>query len=154
MNRILLCAALLAGAGICTQARAANTTPASTSTALATCLSTSANAVDRTALVQAVFTAVVAHPDLASIATVDVARRDAISARAAQVLQRLVAQDCKSQARAALADGGLEGMREALGALGEQALGDFTGHPDVQAGMAGVLRHVDAGALLEALLSR
>ena len=53
-----------------------------------------------------------------------------------------------------LADGGLDGVREALGTLGQQSLEEFGGHPDVQAGMAGVLRHVDAGAVIEALLSR
>ena len=150
MKRSILCAVLLAASGAGAQAHAAE----ATSTALATCLSTSANAADRTALVQAIFTAVVAHPDLASIATVDATRRDAISAGGARVLQRLVAQNCKAQARAVLADGGLDGVRDALGELGQQALAVFTGHPKVQAGMADVLRHVDAGAVLEALLSR
>lgn len=150
MTRSILCAALLAAACTGTQAHAAD----APSDALASCLSTSANAADRTALVQGIFGAIVTHPDLASIATVDPARSDAIAARAAQLLQRLVAQDCKAQARAALADGGLDGVRDALGTLGQQALADFTGHPNVQAGLAGVLRHVDAGTVLEALLSR
>ena len=150
MKRSILCALLLTGASAGMQAHAAD----ATSTALATCLSTSAVAADRTALVQGVFSAIVMHPDLASIATVDPSRRDAIAARAAQVLQRLVAQDCKAQARAVLADGGLDGVRDALGTLGQQSLQDFGGHPDVQAGMAGVLRQVDAGAVIEALLSR
>lgn len=150
MTRSILCALLLTGATTTMPAHAAD----ATSTALATCLSTSAVVADRTALVQGVFSAIVMHPDLASIATVDPSRRDAIAARAAQVLQRLVAQDCKSQARAVLADGGLDGVREALGTLGQQSLEEFGGHPDVQAGMAGVLRHVDAGAVIEALLSR
>lgn len=150
MKRSLFCAVLLAVAGAGAQAHAAD----ASSTALATCLSTSASAGDRTTLVQGVFSAIVMHPDLASIATVDPARRDAIAAGAAQVLQRLVAQDCKAQARAVLADGGLDGVRDALGELGQQALADFTGHPNVEAGMADVLRHVDAGAVIEALLSR
>lgn len=138
-------AALLA----CAPARAAD--PASD--ALATCLSTSAQAADRSVLVQGVFTAVIAHPDLAALATVDTARRDAVRQRAGAVLQRLITQDGRAQARTVLASGGVDGAREALSALGQRAMADFSDDPAVQAGLAELVRHVDPGAVLEALLS-
>lgn len=120
---------------------------------LGKCLVEAAKPADRTALVRWMVSALAVHPDLDGMITLDAAQRDAAERTAAATFERLVAVDCADASRAAIASEGADGFGKAFQTLGELAMSDVVEQRDVQAGVAGMLEHVDMAKLAKALLT-
>lgn len=110
---------------------------------LGRCLVDAAKPADRTALVRWMVSALAAHPDLDGLIVLDAAQRDAAERTAAATFERLVAVDCAHAARGAIAVEGADSFGAAFQTLGELAMTEVVEQRDVQAGVAGLLRHVD-----------
>ncbi|GAB2512726.1 hypothetical protein [Lysobacter humi (ex Lee et al. 2017)] len=120
---------------------------------LGRCLVDAAKPADRTALVRWMVSALAVHPDLDGLVVIDTAQRDAAERAAATTFERLVAVDCAHAARGAIAVEGADSFGAAFQTLGELAMTEVVEQRDVQAGVGGLLRHVDMLKLGKALAS-
>lgn len=145
MKRITL--ALLAAAALPAQAGA-------WADALGQCLVEAATPQDRAALARWVFANTALHPDLAGVSAVTPAQRDGLNRGAAQVLQRLVTENCRKPTQDAVRSEGPGALQAAFQMLGQSALQELAGHPQVGRGFADTVKYLDAAKLLELTLGR
>ena len=114
---------------------------------LARCLVESTSTDDRVALVRWMFTAVAAHPAVASIASVTEAERDAANKATGEQFVRLLTESCLEKARAALRYEGPAALQQGFQVVGQVAAGELFTHPNVAQAMAGLQKHTDASKL-------
>ena len=122
--------------------------------ALSACLKSSATPDDRRVLVQWIFSAIAAHPDLEPMSRLDAPQRAKLETQAAAIFERLIAVDCTVPARQTILAEGSEGFGNAFKTLGELAMGGVVENPSVQAGMSRLGEQVDSNRILKALISK
>ncbi len=122
--------------------------------ALSECLKSSATQDDRRTLVQWIYAAISAHPDLQAMTRIDAAKRTQLEKESAAIFERLIAVDCTALARQTIVSEGSEGFSNAFKTLGELAMGGVVEDQGVQAGMARLGGMIDQERILKALLSQ
>jgi len=139
MSRSIIAGALLAlslGA-----AGAAQASPATDD--FGRCLVKATSPADKTSLMVWVFTALAAHPAVKPYASVTDAQRAQVSAAAARLLERLITQDCRHEAVAALKSDGPNSIQQAFTMLGQVAVAGLAQDPSVATAMMAVTSQLD-----------
>jgi len=110
---------------------------------LGECLKDSTSGKDRKDLARWIYMAMSAHPDMASLTTATPAQRVEVNKEMAQLVTRLLLENCSAQTRAVLQSDGSQGMLSAFQSLGEVAMMELMSNPDVSATITGYTKFLD-----------
>ncbi len=123
--------------------------------AFSACLVRNIASEDRITLMRWTFAMYSAHDRVKDLSTVTPAQRDALSKDAGAIMNRLLLQDCRAEAVAALAspDSSPDAvLGKAFGELGESAAHGLIADPKVQRAMLGLLEGVNIRGWSEIML--
>ncbi|MDC7676805.1 hypothetical protein [Asticcacaulis machinosus] len=110
---------------------------------LGKCLVKSASAKDKTDLVRWMFSAIALHPDISSLSNITPQQRIDIDKQGGALFVRLLAEDCRTEAIAAIKYEGPNAIESGFKLLGEIAsVGLFTA-PEVAAGLESLAANMD-----------
>ena len=130
------------------------TTQASTTVdALSQCLVKSTTASDKTTVLQWTFAALGQHPDLNSMSSVTASQKEQLDKNLAQVLQRILVEQCSNQTKAVIQSDGLEAVGDSFQELGTITGNEILKTPQVKNQLNGVLKHVEMGKLVTTFLT-
>ena len=120
---------------------------------LSDCLVKSTTAADKTTVLQWTFTALAQHPDLKSFSNVSAEQKTALDKSLAQTLQRILAEQCSTQAQAVIKAEGIQAVGESF-----QELGSITGEeilktPEIKQQLNGVVKYIDLNKLVVTFLT-
>ena len=107
------------------------------------CIVASTSSEDRLAFVRWIFGAIADHPAVSDFSNVSEESRRESAVLSAQMMERLVLEDCRPQAILALRYEGYNAIEEAFGAVGEMAMGDLMADESVSSQMDALGTHVD-----------
>ncbi|MFX5794333.1 hypothetical protein ABTE12_01765, partial [Acinetobacter baumannii] len=108
---------------------------------LSDCLVKATTASDKTTVLQWTFTALAAHPDLKAFSNVTPEQKDQLDQKLAQVLQRIIVEQCSAQTKAVIQAEGVKAVGEAFQQLGQSAGEDIVKDPAVKQQLQGTLRY-------------
>lgn len=120
---------------------------------LSDCLVKATTATDKTAVLQWTFAALATHPDLKAFSNVTDEQRTQLDQKFAQVVQRVIVEQCSSQAKAVIQADGLQAVGESFQALGRTTGEEIIKNPEVKQQLNGVLRYVDLNKLVVTFLT-
>ncbi|WP_448658643.1 hypothetical protein ACPVPU_14335 [Sphingomonas sp. CJ99] len=120
--------------------------------ALDRCLSAKTTRADRTAMVRWTFAVAALSPDLADLAQVTPAKREAATQAAAVVFNRLAFTDCKTEMTAAARTGGQAALQQGFSRIAQLALQERLSDPQVAGGLMALVARLDLGALAAMML--
>lgn len=110
---------------------------------LGECLKSSTNGKDRTDLARWIFISMAAHPEMGKLTTITPAIRTDADKGMAQLVTRLLLQNCAEQTRAVMQAEGGQGMLSAFRSLGEVAMMELMSNPEVSATISGYTQFLD-----------
>lgn len=114
---------------------------------LSKCLVTATKPADQSALVVWIFALMSAHPDVRPYSSLTDAQRIETNKRGADVMVRLLTEDCRSQTVAALKYEGETAITASFKVLGEVAMRGLMTDPSVAKGLAQVGSYMDMNKL-------
>ena len=114
--------------------------------ALGSCFVASTTDADRVAFVRWMFMALSKHPEVADLAKITEAQRQAGNRSTAALVERLVLTDCRSQSAAVLQHDGLDAVLAAFELVGESAADGLMSHPAVAAQFESLGGYMGEGA--------
>ena len=120
---------------------------------LSQCLVQSTTATDKTAVLQWTFVALSAHPDLKAFSHVTPQQQESLDKNLAQVLQRILVEQCSAQAKAVIQAEGVQAVGESFQELGQITGEEILKNPEVKGQLQGVLRYVDLNKLMMTFLT-
>lgn len=120
---------------------------------LSDCLVKSTTATDKTAVLQWTFSALSTHPDLKALSNVSDAQRTQLDQKFAQVLQRVIVEQCATQTKAVIQTDGLQAVGDSFQALGRTTGEEIIQNPEVKQQLKGVIRYVDLNKLVTTFLT-
>jgi hypothetical protein len=121
---------------------------------LAKCLVRSTTTSEKNALIKWIFAAAALHPEVKGISSVTEAQREELSKSTGRMVERLLADSCKTETQDAMRYEGPGVFQSAFTVLGQVAsVGLFT-DPSVSGYMADFLRYVDKAKVQGTLLSK
>lgn len=120
--------------------------------ALSRCLVSSVDADDKRALTNWIFAVMARHPDVRPMVRMDAATDDRIGRDASAVFERLLADRCSAEVRAVVRTSGFDAVGNSFQVLGKIAMEDLLAHPDVEAGVGDLLKHVDFERVTRSLI--
>ncbi len=120
---------------------------------LSDCLVKATTAADKTTVLQWTFTALAAHPDLKSFSNVTPEQKTQLDQKLAQVLQRVIVEQCSTQTKAVIQAEGIQAVGEAFQQLGQSAGEDIVKDPAVRQQLQGTLRYIDLNKLVTTFLT-
>ena len=120
---------------------------------LSDCLVKATTAADKTTVLQWTFTALAAHPDLKSFSNVTPEQKNQLDQKLAQVLQRVIVEQCSTQTKAVIQTEGIQAVGEAFQQLGQSAGEDIVKDPAVRQQLQGTLRYIDLNKLVTTFLT-
>lgn len=120
---------------------------------LSDCLVKSTTATDKTAVLQWTFSALSSHPDLKALSNVTDAQRTQLDQKFAQVLQRVIVEQCSAQTKAVIQTDGLQAVADSFQALGRSTGEEIIQNPEVKQQLKGVIRYVDLNKLVTTFLT-
>lgn len=129
------------------------TTAGPTVDQLSECLVKSTTATDKTAVLQWTFVALSTHPDLKTFSNVTAEQKTALDQNFAQVVQRILVEQCAEQAKAVIKTEGISAVGDAFQALGRNTGDEILKNQEVKAQLKGVLKYVDMGKLVSTFLT-
>lgn len=129
------------------------TTAGPTVDQLSECLVKSTTATDKTAVLQWTFVALSTHPDLKTFSNVTPEQKTALDQNFAQVVQRILVEQCAEQAKAVIKTEGISAVGDAFQALGRNTGDEILKNQEVKAQLKGVLKYVDMGKLVSTFLT-
>jgi hypothetical protein len=115
------------------------------------CLVAATTDKDRIDLVRWLFAAGSLHPDISDVAAVSPEQRTEIFKSTSPLLERLLAEACPAQVRAAFQNEGAATLTEAFAILGRVAIERLTDDPNVSKGMGEMLLYMNPVKVLELL---
>ena len=120
---------------------------------LSQCLVKSTTAADKSAVLQWTFVALSAHPDLKQYSNVNAEQKTQLDKNLAQVLQRILVEQCSAQTKAVIQAEGMQAVGDSF-----QELGSITGEeilktPEVKDQLKGVVRYIDLNKLVTTFLT-
>lgn len=110
---------------------------------LAKCLVSSTTKADRVELVKWMFSAASAHPAVKTISSITPAQLDEANKNVAHLFMRLTTESCLEQTKNAIAYEGALAFQSSFEVLGQVAGQEMFASPEVEAGMAGLEKHLD-----------
>ena len=120
---------------------------------LSDCLVKSTTAADQTTVLQWTFAALAAHPDLKALSKVTPEQKDQLDQKLAQVLQRVIVEQCSTQTKAVIQAEGIKAVGDSFQQLGQNAGENIIKDPAVRQQMQGALRYIDMGKLVTTFLT-
>lgn len=111
---------------------------------LAKCMVKSSTPADRAEFVKFLFSALAQHPDVASMAKISPQQMQAASKAAGQLVQRLLLQSCRSEARQAIHYEGVQSIYFGFQFYGQAMAAELIGNPVVAAKMKDLNNYLDA----------
>lgn len=120
---------------------------------LSDCLVKATTATDKTTVLQWTFSALSAHPDLKALSNVTDAQREQLDQKFAQVLQRVIVEQCAAQTKAVIQTEGLQAVGDSFQALGRSTGEAIIQNPEVKKQLQGVIRYVDLNKLVTTFLT-
>lgn len=120
---------------------------------LSDCLVKATTATDKTTVLQWTFTALSAHPDLKAFSSVTAEQKDQLDQKLAQVLQRVIVEQCSAQTKAVIQAEGLQAVGESFQQLGQSAGEDIVKNPAVKQQLQGTLRYIDLNKMVTTFLT-
>jgi len=118
---------------------------------LSICLVKSTSAADKELLIQWVFAAISAHPNVSALSNVSVGKGDALNKSTADLFVKLLTVKCKSETKQALKYEGKNAFQASFKVLGEVAMSGLMRHPNVGKYLSGLEKNMDSTALNELL---
>ncbi len=116
---------------------------------LGRCLVKSSSADDQILLVQWMFSAFSLHPAVQPLASLNAEQRDIFNRKTAELLQRLLINDCRNEAIVALKYEGPSAMETGFKTLGEVAARGLTTDPRVGQALQGFTIYLDKDKMAE-----
>ena len=120
---------------------------------LSDCLVKSTTAADKTTVLQWTYSALSTHPDLKGFSNVTTEQRTALDQKLAQVLQRVIVEQCSAQTKAVVQAEGIQAVGESFQALGRTAGEEIIQNPEVNNQLKGVVRYIDLNKLVMTFLT-
>ncbi|EZQ02395.1 signal peptide protein [Acinetobacter sp. Ver3] len=120
---------------------------------LSDCLVKSTTAADKTTVLQWTYSALSTHPDLKGFSNVSAEQRTALDQKLAQVLQRVIVEQCSTQTKAVIQAEGIQAVGESFQALGRSAGEEIIKNPEVNNQLKGVVRYIDLNKLVATFLT-
>ena len=105
---------------------------------------------DRSAFVVWIYSAMSIHPAVSGYSKLTDTQRNALSKTAAELLQRLMTEDCRAETIAALKYEGSSAIEGSFNTLGQVAMRDLISNPEVAKSFEKLGSYIDA-AKFEAL---
>ncbi len=121
------------------------------STNLGMCLADSTSGKDRQDLGRLIVIAMAQHPAMSDSITVPQARVEQINKTAAQIFERLMAVDCKTELKDTYKSGGAKAIEAAFGVLGKVAVDEVMNDRGVQTAMDEMIKLIDLKKVAKAL---
>ncbi len=120
---------------------------------LSDCLVKATTAADKTTVLQWTYSALAAHPDLKTFSNVTPEQKTQLDQKLAQVLQRVIVEQCSTQTKAVIQAEGIQAVGEAFQQLGQSAGEDIVKDPAVRQQLQGTLRYIDLNKLVMTFLT-
>lgn len=120
---------------------------------LSDCLVKSTTATDKTAVLQWTFVALSAHPDLKAFSQVTDVQKEQLDKNLAQVLQRILVEQCSVQAKAVIQAEGLQAVGDSFQELGSITGEEILKNPEVKSQLKGIIRYIDLNKLMMTFLT-
>ena len=120
---------------------------------LSDCLVKATTAADKTTVLQWTFTALAPHPDLKSFSNVTPEQKNQLDQKLAQVLLRVIVEQCSAQTKAVIQAEGIQAVGEAFQQLGQSAGEDIVRDSAVRQQLQGTLRYIDLNKLVTNFLT-
>lgn len=120
---------------------------------LSDCLVKATTASDKTAVLQWTFAALSTHPDLKAFSNVSEAQRNQLDQKFAQVVQRVITEQCAAQTKAVIQAEGLQAVGESFQQLGRSTGDEIISNPEVKQQLRGVVRYIDLNKLVTTFLT-
>ena len=120
---------------------------------LSECLVKSTTASDKTTVLQWTFVALSNHPDLKQFSHVTAEQKTALDKNVAQVLQRILVDQCSTQTKAVIQADGVQAVGESFQQLGQITGEEILKTPEVKHQLNGLLRYVDMNKLVVTFLT-
>jgi hypothetical protein len=119
--------------------------------ALSMCLVKYTTTEDKTLLVEWLFATMSLHPAVQAVTTVSDNTRTQLNRSIAGIMQRLLTESCRAEARLALQYEGGSSFEASFGVLGQVAAREIFGNPQVAAGAGTFMQYVDTVAIHRAM---
>ena len=120
---------------------------------LSECLVKSTTVSDKTTVLQWTFVALSNHPELKQFSHVTEAQKNALDQSVAQVLQRILVDQCSAQTKAVIQADGVQAVGESFQQLGQITGEEILKTPEVKHQLNGLLRYVDMNKLVVTFLT-
>ena len=120
---------------------------------LSDCLVKATTAADKTTVLQWTFTALAAHPDLKSFSNVTPEQKNQLDQKLAQVLQRVIVEQCSAQTKAVIQADGIQAVGESFQQLGRITGEEIVKNTEVKQQLNGLLRYVDLNKMVTTFLT-
>lgn len=120
---------------------------------LSECLVKSTTASDKTTVLQWTFVALSNHPELKQFSHVTEEQKNALDQSVAQVLQRILVDQCSTQTKAVIQADGVQAVGESFQQLGQITGEEILKTPEVKHQLNGLLRYVDMNKLVVTFLT-
>ncbi|WP_416202533.1 hypothetical protein [Acinetobacter sp. ANC 4558] len=120
---------------------------------LSDCLVQSTTAADKTAVLQWTFVALSAHPDLKAFSQVSPEQKQQLDKKVAQVLQRIIVEQCSAQTKTVIQQEGIEAVGDSFQELGRSTGEEILKNPEVKQQLKGLVRYMDLTKLVTTFLT-
>lgn len=120
---------------------------------LSECLVKSTTAADKTAVLQWTFAALSSHPDLKGFSAVSATQKEQLDKNLAGVLQRIIVEQCSSQAKAVIQAEGIQAVGDSFQELGRTSGEEILKNPEVNQQLKSVVRYLDLNKLVMTFLT-
>lgn len=119
--------------------------------AIGQCFANSTTGKDRIELARWVFSSMALHPDVVSSSAITPEKRESINQSTGELFNRLLAESCAKEVKAAVKFEGQAALKSAFESLGKLAMQELMSNPAVGAGFSGFEKYVDMKKLKKAL---
>lgn len=120
---------------------------------LSNCLVRATTATDKTTVLQWTFVALSTHPDLKNFSNVTEEQKNQLDQKFAQVLQRVIVEQCSAQTKAVIQAEGIQAVGDSFQELGRMTGEDILKNPEVKQQLKGVVRYLDLNKLVMTFLT-
>ena len=110
---------------------------------LSICLANNTSGKDRKDLARWVFVAMSTHPEIRSLSSASATVRDETDKTMAALVTRLLTVNCEKETQVVAANEGSAGIFTAFKSLGEVAMHELMGNPDVTASVGRYVKYLD-----------
>ena len=120
---------------------------------LSSCLVKSTTDADKKVVLQWTFVALSAHPDLKAFSQVTTEQKDALDKNLAQVLQRILVDQCSAETKAVIQADGIQAVGDSFQELGQQTGEQILKTPEIKEQYKGLVRYLDLSKLVTTFLT-